>query len=399
MAQIYPFRGILYRQDLRDNSIMAPPYDVISKNYKAKLKKKSPYNVVKLTLPEVYENAKEFLNNWLNEGILGFDNNCCFYGYACDYEFNGKKRQLKGFLAALKLEEFGKHIRPHEKTLKGPKIDRFNLITTTNASFCPIMGLYDKSPEIKEELSKSLEEKPFFEATFENQLHRLFKISDSNSIKTMQDAFKDKIVIIADGHHRYETALMIKEHYNKQGLREGGFDYIMILLVEAEDGGLSLEAIHRLIKKLDEPERFKEKLKEYFYIKEGKDKNADFIMYIDKSFYSLTLKSEKPKGVLESLDSKIFEDIIYKEILGLTDEDIKNQIVSGYAHSEEETIELVDKKEAKVGFILKPMSFEQLVKITEEGLTVPQKSTFFYPKIPSGLVGYHFKSIEGCLNV
>ncbi|WP_025270189.1 DUF1015 domain-containing protein [Hippea sp. KM1] len=399
MANIYPFKGILYKEDLRKASVMAPPYDVISDEYRAKLNKNNPYNVVRLTLPEVYDKAKEYLDNWLDEGILKFDSDCCFYGYTCDYEFDGKKRQLKGILAALKLEEFGKHIRPHEKTLKGPKIDRFNLITTTNASFCPIMGLYDKSHTIREHLSKASSKKPIFEATFEGQLHRLFKITDKEAIKAIEEDFSNKIVIIADGHHRYETALMIKKHYNEQGIKEGGFDYIMILLVEAEDGGLSLGAIHRLIKKLNDLDSFIGKLKEYFQIEEGRNPSADFIMYTDKRFYSLTLKGKRQKGILNSLDSKVFEDVVYKGILKLTDEDIKNQTVSGYAHSEEELIELVDKQKAKVGFILKPMSFEQLVKITEEGLTVPQKSTFFYPKIPSGLVGYHFRSIEGCLDV
>jgi len=220
--------------------------------------------------------------------------------------------------------------------------------------------------------------------------HSLFRVSDSEKIETIQNALKHKQIIIADGHHRYETALMIKDFYNKKGIREGGFDYIMTLLVEAEKGGLSLLAIHRLIKELKDFSSFKVQLGKYFYIEEKENTSADFIMYHNKKHYWLTLREPKSKDIFESLNSKIFENYVYKKILGLTDD---------YAHSIEELKNKVDKGEAKVGFILRPMDFGELVNITRANLTVPQKSTFFYPKMPSGLIGYHFKSIEGCNNV
>ncbi len=399
MALIYPFKGVLYDESLRKETIMAPPYDVINEDHRKELKKKSELNVVNLTLPDTYDKAKELLNSWLEKGILKLDKECAFYTYTANYEFNGERKALKGFIAALKVEPFGGHIKPHEKTLKGPKIDRFNLITKTNAMFCPIMGLYTKDEEVEKIIDNSTKGEPIFSATFENIKHELFKITDESDIKTVHNSFKDRDIIIADGHHRYETALMIKEFYNKQGLKEGGFDYIMILLIDAESGGLSLSAIHRVIKDLKDFNWFISELKKHFYVGEEEINDYDFVMYRKNKFFYLKLKDEKPKNTLERLNSKIFENYIYKKILKLTDEDIKNQRIAGYAHSEREVIDMVDKGEADVGFILKPLSYEELVAVTKEGLTVPQKSTFFYPKIPSGLVGYHFKSIEGCKDV
>ena len=397
MADIFPFKGIIYDKDYVSDKIMAPPYDVIDDTQREELKNESPFNIVRLTLPDSYDTAKTTLDKWLKDGILRFDDKCCFYSYQCDYTIEGKSVRLNGFIAALKVEEFGGNIKPHEKTLKGPKIDRFNLITKTNAMFCPIMGLYRHNDKIESVLN--LEREPFFEAKFEGLNHRISRITDKKHIETIQTALKDEFIIIADGHHRYETALMIKEYYNKQGIKEGGFDYIMILLLDAKTGGLSLNPIHRVVKDIDDVDAFLSELKKYFVVYDEDDGGWDFAMYDGKGFVYLKLKDNRPSDVLKRLDVSIFEDYIYKRILHLTDEDIRNQNVAGYAHSKEEVLRLVNSKKARLGFILKPMSFEELVEITDKGLTVPQKSTFFYPKIPSGLVGYHFKSIEGCKNV
>jgi len=399
MATVNPFKGIVYDENYRNLKILAPPYDVIDKKKREMLKRQSEYNIVNLILPDSYDRAKELLDKWFEQGVLKLDEECSFYTYLAEYEFDGEKKTLKGIVAALRVEPFGRGIKPHEKTLKGPKIDRFNLITKTHAMFCPIMGLYDKSPEIGDIIEKSTRNRAIFDVNFENINHRLFKINEKDSIKTIKRVMQEKELIIADGHHRYETALMIKEHFNKLGIEKGGFDYIMALLIEAKGGGLVLSAIHRLIKNIDDVDDFLSKLKTYFYISKERSKVADFTMYYANNFYYLTLKEKKSGGVLESTSSKLFENYVYKKILKLSDEDIKNERIAGFAHTVEELKNAVDSGEAKIGFILKPISFEELVKIAQAGLTVPQKSTYFYPKIPSGLVGYHFDSVEGCEDV
>ncbi len=394
MAYIYPFKGLKYSNMKKE--VVAPPYDVIDKHYREQLIQNSEHNIVKIVLPDSYDKAKELLNEWLNSNILNMDDDCFYYLYTAQYEFDGIKKTVKGFLGALKLEEFGGNIKPHEKTLKGPKIDRFNLITKTNAMFCPIMGIYESNKTISKIIDNIiLSEQPIIDVEFEHITHKIYRIKNTQTIHL---ELKDKNIIIADGHHRYETALMIKEYFNKQGIKDGGFNYIMTLFVDSKDGGLSLFPIHRLVKKVDSFEKFLSDLKEYFTI--TKDiQNCDFVMYHDKQYYCLKFKPKRDDDLIKGLDVSIFEDYIYKRILKLTDDDIKNQHIAGYAHSKEEVINTVDNKEAEIGFILNPMNYDDLVKIANNGLTVPQKSTFFYPKIPSGLIGYHFDSIKECEDV
>ncbi len=396
MAHIKPFKGIFYKNI--SQNVIAPPYDVINKEQRKKLIKKSQTNIVNITLPDSYDKAKQLLDNWFEDKVLTFDNSCGYYLYTAEYTFEGKKRILKGFLSALKLEKFGGSIKPHEKTLKGPKIDRFNLITKTNAMFCPIMGLYLSDGSIKDIINNVLKkEKPIINVEFENIKHKIYPIY--NKTREISNSLKNKDVIIADGHHRYETALMIQEYFNKQGIKKGGFDYIMTLMIDAKDGGLSLSPIHRLVKTIDDFNSFLNQLKQYFIIEKTTNNKYDFIMYHKGKFYFLTFNGIKNKDLIGKLDVSIFEKYIYKNILNLTQEDITNQKIAGYAHSKQEVVDIVNNKEADVGFILNPMEYDNLIEIANAGLTVPQKSTFFHPKIPSGLVGYHFKSIEECDNV
>ena len=399
MSLIYPFKGLRFEKNIVSKNVIAPPYDVIDKEYRLKLINSSEYNIAKIILPDSYDGAKEIVNLWIEKGVLKFDKECSYYIYCSDYEFDGHKKSVKGFLGALRLEEFGKSVKPHEKTLKGPKIDRFNLVTKTNAMFCPIMALYNEGEKVDEILEKTIENSaPIVSEEFESATHKIYKIRDKDDIETIHNYLSKKDVIIADGHHRYETALMIKDYYNKQGIESGGFDYIMTLFVDAHKGGLSLLPIHRLVKEIDDFDNFKNRLSEFFTIKESKEK-CDFLMYHNGKFYSLLFKLARDKDMLKKLDVSIFEEYVYKKILSLSDDDIKNQKVAGYAHSEKEVLDAVDKKEAEIGFILNPISNKELTDIAYSGLTVPQKSTFFYPKIPSGLVAYHFDSIKGCNNV
>ncbi len=395
MAFIYPFKGLKYSKHSKE--VVAPPYDVIDEQYRANLISKNQHNIAKLILPDSYDIAKELIENWMKSGVIQFDSSCSYYLYTADYEFDNQKKTLKGFLGALQLEEFGGHIKPHEKTLKGPKIDRFNLITKTRSMFCPIMGIYNSKQEINDLINHIIKnEQPIIDVEFENIQHRIYPITQNKQVIFSNLINED--IIIADGHHRYETALMIKDYFNKQGIAKGGFDYIMTLFVDAQEGGLSLFPIHRLIKEIDDFEIFLNKLKEYFDIyTDGRD--SDFVMYHSNKFYQLKFKLKRDRDIIKKLDVSIFEEYIYKKILNLSENDIKNQKIAGYAHSQQEVIQLVDKKEAAIGFILKSMDYNDLVEIANKGLTVPQKSTFFHPKIPSGLIGYHFTSIKGCENV
>lgn len=397
MPIVEPFKGIFFNEKKIDTYV-CPPYDVIDNDYKKQLLSKDEFNIVRVVLPEgnndqKYENAKNILNMWITQNKLIFDEDCSFYAYSCDYSVDGVKKTLFGFLGALRLEELGGFIKPHEKTLKGPKIDRFKLITSTNAMFCPIMMIYDNMQLA--DFIKNSSKKSLFEVNFENKLHKVYKINEVSTINHIKESINNQTLVIADGHHRYETCLSIKEHYKQIGRQVPGSNYAFVFFVDKKDG-LSLMPIHRLIKKIDF-DKFKQKLLEFFEISDNYD-DYDIVMY-DGKFTYLKYISKNAENLIDKLDAKRFEDVVFKGILNLSDADIASNEISGYAHSKEEVVKSVDRKEAVVGFLLKPVTYETLFEVTSYNLTFPQKSTYFYPKIPSGLVGYHFSSIEGCENV
>ncbi|MGC8791549.1 MAG: DUF1015 family protein [Desulfurella sp.] len=396
MPVIEPFKGILFKEKNID-SYICPPYDVIDKDYKKQLLSKSDFNIVRIVLPEgendkKYENAKDILDSWFLQEKLIFDNDCSFYAYTCMYDLNNTKKTLYGFLGALKLEELGGSIKPHEKTLKGPKIDRFKLITSTNAMFCPIMMIYNN--EHLSNFVKNCKKQNLFEVNFEDKIHNVYKINDIEIVNHIKESIKNQTLVIADGHHRYETCLSIRNYYNKVGQKKAGSEYALVFFVDKNDG-LALMPIHRLIKKINIDD-FRQKIYNYFEISD--DFDYDIVMY-DGKFTYLKYIDKNSKDLIDKLDVKLFENIVFKKMLNLSDEDIANNEISGYAHSKEEVIKSVDRKEAVVGFLLKPVTYESLFEITKNNLTFPQKSTYFYPKIPSGLVGYHFDSIKGCQHV
>ncbi len=396
MPVVEPFRGLVFKEKHID-SYVCPPYDVIDTDYKKQLLHKSDFNIVRIVLPEgendkKYVNAKEILDSWILKEKLIFDNECSFYTYTCTYNIDNTKKTLFGFLGALKLEGFGNSIKPHEKTLKGPKIDRFKLIKSTNAMFCPIMMIYDNKQ--LSNFVKDCTKQHLFEVYFEDKVHNIYKINETQAINYIKNSIKNHTLIIADGHHRYETCLSIKDYYNKSSQKNLGSEYTLVFFVDKNDG-LSLLPIHRLIKKIN-IEDFKQKLYNFFEL--GNENDYDIAMY-DGIFTYLKYLNKNATNLIDRLDVKRFENVVFKNILKLSDEDIASNEISGYAHTKEEVIKSVDKREAVVGFLLKPTSYDTLFEVTQSNLTFPQKSTYFYPKIPSGLVGYHFSSIEGCQNV
>ncbi len=397
MPIVEPFKAILFKEKNIDNSV-CPPYDVIDSNYKKLLLSKDKFNIVNIVLPDgdgdvKYENAKNLLNTWISQKKLLFDDDCAFYIYSCKYTIDGVEKKLYGFLGALKIEELGNSIKPHEKTLKGPKIDRFKLITSTNAMFCPIMMIYDN--EQLASFVKNITKEKLYEVNFENKLHKIYKIKDTSSINNIKQLIKNQSLVIADGHHRYETCLSIKEYYKQHGIEKEGSSYALVFFVYKKDE-LSLMPIHRLIKKINIDE-FKQKL--YNYVEVADALNYDIVMYDGNYTYLKFIDKKTQTNPIENLDVKIFEDLIFKKILKLSDADIANNEISGYAHTVDEVVKSVDGKEAVVGFLLKPITYDTLFEVTNHNLTFPQKSTYFYPKIPSGLVGYHFDSIKGCKHV
>ena len=435
MAEITPFKGILYSQGKIENfeSVVAPPYDVISQSYQEELYQKSYYNIVRLILGKTFESdndqnnrytrAYKDLNNWLEEGILHQNERECVYYYSQDYLFNGEKKKRVGFVARVKLEEYSKGIIfPHEFTLSKPKEDRLKLTRACRANFSPVFGLFSDQQNSIGSLIDNEDERESLSKVKDSEgvVHTFGSISNKDTIQQVAYCMKDKKVYIADGHHRYETALAYRDEMRKQcgnSSEDKPYDYVMMYLTNMDLEGTSIFPIHRLLFSLDNfhSEQLLESLKANFNIQvfpfensEEKNKMRDYLfqqmklkekdqfsfgLYLGTgSFYLLKLKanpfvddSTTPKE-FSKMEAFILHSLIIEKIMGIKKESIKNQSCICYKKNEKEAIEMVDSGKYQIAFFLNPTRMEQVKKAAGAGLRMPQKSTFFYPKLLSGLV-------------
>ncbi len=404
------FKGITYNPGkVKIENVVTPPYDVISKEQQEEFYKKDEYNIIRLILgkdsPEDneknnrYIRARKTFEKWIAEKILIQDSKENIYYLEEEFVFNGKKIVRQGFIGILKLEEFEKgNIVPHERTLKGPKKDRFQLIKECRVNFSQIFGIFsDKELKINNILINNTENlEPFFNFSFDNINYKFYKISDDDVIKEITEIMKNKKVFIADGHHRYETALMYRDYMRKKinakDDEEYPFDYIMMYFCPMEEDGLLVLPTHRLIKNVNVDEDFYKKAEKYFTIKKTSFKNihniefGSFIFYNGKDYYLFTLKEEYKCD--DKLDVEILEDLIFKKCLSITDEDISNKTKIDFIKDEKEGIELVKDGKFSGIFILHPPDIEKIRYISQTRGVLPQKSTYFYPKLLTGLVIY-----------
>ena len=280
MAEIIPFKGILYnvsRVSMED--VIAPPYDVITPEYREALYMQSPYNIVRIDFgkeePEdndadnKYTRARGYLEEWIEGGIFVRSEKPSFYVYEMAYSINGVKKRLLGFLGLLKLEELGKgSVYPHECTHSKPKQDRLRLMRACRANTSPIFSLYKSSERgIATVLAKISLTKPCIEvADIAGDVHRLWKIEDTDEIEVIRQELQGKAVFIADGHHRYETAF---EYYKEMSAKETPtserpFDHVLMFLANMHDEGLTILPTHRLLREV--PDDMSEIFSEFFDI-------------------------------------------------------------------------------------------------------------------------------------
>ena len=259
MATVKGFRGIRYNPEKIENfaDVLAPPYDVINSSEQEELYNKNPHNVIRLILSKgegdsKYEEAAQTFRSWIEDDTLTYDEEPSIYPYYQEFEENGKKLTRKGFLAAVKIEDFStKKILPHERTFPKHKRDRLKLNTACKANMSPVFSVYS-DPEIAIEklLDEKLKDKPIFDITNEDGVrNRLWKVSDPDTISFIGNHLEDKSLLIADGHHRYETAI---EYRNIQRELNGGvtsdklYEYVMMFLSNAEDEGLIINPTYRV---------------------------------------------------------------------------------------------------------------------------------------------------------
>ena len=400
MAEIRPLNAIHYAPDVDLDAVVAPPYDVIDDQQRAALLARSPHNVVEIDLPQgddPYGHAASTFKAWQDEGVLVTDDEPALWVLAQDYTTpDGEKKTRRGFFAAVKVEDYGPgRIRPHERTHPGPKEDRLRLTRATEANLSPIFSLYSGT-EAWEALQPATQSEPFGTTVdADGTTNRLWRVADPGVIETVTTALADAELLIADGHHRYETARVYAEEV---GTEAAG--YVLMCLVSLEDPGLTVFPTHRLAKGRGQEryEALAHVLREQFAVKEVTEdelspppvEGPPVFGYLDSHFkqpFLLTYLGDPPlPGPLGQLDAAVLEHVILKGVLGLTDDDIAHLNDFGYARDRRQAVDSVTSGEFDVAFLLRPTPVSQVQQIAASGESMPPKSTYFFPKVPTGLI-------------
>jgi uncharacterized protein (DUF1015 family) len=416
MALIEPLRALRYDPSRTDGlqDVVAPPYDVIDAGQRSALVARSPYNVVQVDLPQAqaggdpYAAAAELLERWCAEGVIVQDDTPALWPLAQDYTGpDGRRRTRHGFLARVRVEDYGAgRIRPHERTHPGPREDRLRLTRATRANLSPIFSLFsDPSGAAWSALAPTVTGKqPWAETTDEDgTVNRLWRVDDTSAIEAVQDALRDAELLIADGHHRYETARVYAEEVGG----EGPHRYVLMCLVALEDPGLTVFPTHRLVRDLrpDQIEALAETLRRDFEIEALDDLEALApeagesvrIGYIDSHSQQPFMLTLKDPGIADAalrehaeayrrLDTAVLEALILKGALSMTDEDIDHLSGLGYARDFDQALELIQSAQYDAAFFMAPTPVTRVQDVAAAGESMPPKSTYFFPKVPTGLL-------------
>ncbi len=436
MALIAPLRGLRYNQDKIDDmaDVIAPPYDVISPAQQDEFYLAHKYNVIRLILPKGrpgddedrnrYQRAADDFKKWWDEDVLTRDIEPAIYLYQIDYPLQGVSSRLtrKGFISLLRLEDYAEGaVKPHEQTFSATKQDRLNLISICKANFSQIFTLYDdQDGGVMEVLEAAAPDEPAMR--FEDHggtIHSLWLVTDRQAQREVARRLRESTFYIADGHHRYETGLAYRDLMQKQlphAPNNASFNYTLIYATAMQDKGLTILSANRLIKDLPGYERqaFLNRAAEYFDILElpfepgnpaparsefcfnlaadGWEKHViGFASHGENVLRILTLKD----GVMDSLDLHpalkdldvvVLNEIIYGRCLGLKLSDLDDEKRFVYDADLNSGLDRVAVGEVEMAFLLNPTRIEQVRAVANAGLIMPRKSTYFYPKVTTGLV-------------
>lgn len=418
MTLMKPFKAVHYNPEKIDDfsQVVCPPYDVIGKDQQTRLHNLNPYNFIHVDLAKEsskddetnnkYTRAQKAFQEWLSTGIMVEDEKPAIYFYKQEYKVQGQRHSRLGFIALMKLQDEGEsRIYPHENTHSAAKEDRLKLCTALQSHLSSIFVCFsDKSRKVESIFTKDVaSQKPFVDVMDEDGVrHVLWKFTAEAQIKEIQQALEDQPMFIADGHHRYEVAQQYRKLKQKNKPKTGQpstFDYVMTYFTNIESRDLKIFPIHRVIKKLPRSIDF---LEEFFRIDRIKNKD-EFPILLAKAgrnesaigFYtrdSVQLLRLKNKGLIDEhihegskdfrqLDATILKYFIFDRV-GIASEDIT------YVKDTSQAMSMVDNHEAQAAFILNPVQVQQIRAIALNGERMPPKTTYFYPKVLSGLTVY-----------
>lgn len=428
MADIRPFAGIRYADSLADqfSNLIAPPYDVLDESDKQELLARHPNNIVEIDLPyippkaagpdAVYQRSRQTLQQWLDQGILKQDTRRAIYPYSQTYQHGGRTFHRRGLIALVRLTPFGKDVIPHERTYKGPIEDRMKLMRETGVQLSPIFGLFpDPGNEITKLLYSGLG-RPERSGTFDDVRNDLWSVIDADIERQVIDLFKARKIYIADGHHRYTTAL---QYQFEQEQANGGklppshpANYCMFVLVSMQEPGLLIQPTHRIVGGLDsfDMTAFTQALGDDWDVTETTlrpdhvDELAETLPgYPPNTFglldgktrklYTLTLKNplllakyEPDKSAAwQQLDVAILQRYLFDEILQPKFAGGR-ELTKAYTADPHAVASMTDGNTHQIAILLKPTPLMALEQLGEHGEVMPQKSTYFFPKVATGMV-------------
>jgi uncharacterized protein (DUF1015 family) len=436
MATVLPLKGILYNSEkIADSAqVTTPPYDVIAPDEQAAFHQRHPHNVIRLILGQAkatdsaldnpHTRSASFYRHWMSEGILKQEDQPALYLKSITYVHAGKTITRYGLVALVGLEPFEKRIiLPHEKTFSKVRSERLELMKATHCNYCPIFSLYPDDGDMLGSLEQAVDKSAPIVDFIDDQDHRhqLWRILDPAVHRQVATTMQDKRLFIADGHHRYETALNFRKHLKET---DPSFsdrhpaNYVLMYLCSMSDPGLIILPAHRLIKAVSaqDLQQAMAKIRTYFEVAEypfaagnrqrvernflaalndgGSRQRLGIYAHQSPMFYLLTLKAgvmdqlftDELDASLRLLDVTVLTRLVFMKILGFDQNRLDNEQLIGYASTAHKAFQAIDTGAYDVAFILNPTRIEQVQEVAQKGLIMPRKATYFYPKVKSGLV-------------
>lgn len=414
MAKIKALRGIYYNQEkVSLDDVTAPPYDIIGPEAQESYYQRSPFNIVRLDLSKAdeadnddtnrYTRAAADFDNWQRQGVLVRDEKPAIYAYRQTHTVGGERQDVTGIICLVKLEDFGKSVLPHERTLSGPKKDRRHLLEACRANFSQVFALFaDETGNVKQTLETATTGAPSGSTVDEDGVaHEFWAITDQSKIDMIAETVAPKQLLIADGHHRYETSLEFAKAARASGADTEALDYIMMYLVDMANEELTVLPTHRLLK-LDDfnLDSFIAKVKPQFEVTPvdaatnpldaGNAAKVTFLIYAEGR--ELRLEADRQKLIdsiqeahgthWKSLDTALLQEILLGPIFGMSSGDGRLSFIQDPNIAKRR----VDTGEATMAVLLQPTGIDQIIAVAEAGEKMPQKSTYFYPKPRTGLI-------------
>ena len=415
MVDIRPFKAIRYTEKAGNlKNLITQPYDKINQDMQREYYEKSPYNYCRLILPieeNRYETVHQRIYEWLNEHILAKNEEPSVFVCLQEFRLDGRNCTRTGLIAALRLYAYGEGmVFPHETTYAAPKADRLNMLRTIQKDLEPVFLIYSDPEKVTVDLFADIAKTP---PTMEVEdefrvIHKVWRVTDPKKIALLQKALGSKKLVITDGHHRYESALAYRDERRKQinWTENSAFNFQMSYLVAVQDEGLVILPTHRLLRKFELTIETLEALASFFEISELTPKVAviesflrehktehPFCIYDGIKAYGLLLKDEQKISKLTDpnashevrlLDVVILKDVVFKTMMKTGELKMDEDIL--YERSMRVAMEKIDSGEAKLAFLVNPISPEVVFEVAQKRERLPEKSTDFYPKPASGLM-------------